>query len=183
MHHPRDAYWPEVIQSYKQTRRQLQRSLREEKQNKVVDAGKTESINASIRDVEHAIDWMAQGWQPGCQRDMDRRSREQREVLVDPIRMQSLYEGYMPLEEEERVPVDQIEYIESVLETLSRRERECFIMHHVGCLSHKKISDILKISRGNVYTNLMRAREKIRKYRKEHRFDFYSETDLLADSL
>lgn len=145
----------DLLKSYKITRRQLKQFHSSEE-----SAAIRSYWSASIRDVDYIIEWLESGRQPVGLRGMERRSKKQREILVDPIKMQSYVRPgnggcRVHVSEEERSLIDQY------LSVLLDRERECYLMVYGGGLTHAKTAELLKISRGNVSTLLTRAQQKI----------------------
>ncbi|RAP28612.1 hypothetical protein C2W64_04668 [Brevibacillus laterosporus] len=118
------------------------------------------SLAASIRDVEYAIEWLETRRQPDNQRGIERRSKEQREILLDPFKMQSYV---TPGTGGCRVGVSDAEreMIDFYLQFVTEKERECYLMVHGGGFTHDKVAEMLFLSRGNVSTLLSRAQQKI----------------------
>lgn len=50
------------------------------------------------------------------------------------------------------------------LSNLSKRERECYLLHHVGLMPFQAIANKLGVSKGSVNTYIRRAREKLNNY-------------------
>lgn len=145
----------DLLKSYKVTRRQLKK-FKQNEQSFTIRL----YLSESIRDVEYIIDWIESGRQPVAARGMERRSKRQREVLVDPFKMQSYVRPgtggcRVHVSEEEQSLIDQY------LSVLSECERECFLMVYGGGLTHAKAAELLRMSRGNVSTLLSRAQQKI----------------------
>ncbi|MDN9012572.1 sigma factor-like helix-turn-helix DNA-binding protein [Brevibacillus laterosporus] len=159
-----------LITSYKATKKQLKNMLAEiENPNQEASAGVghgtdrealRSSLAASIRDVEYAIKWLETGRQPDNQRGIQRRSKEQREILLDPFKMQSYVS---PGTGGCRVNVSDAErqLIDFYLQFVTEKERECYLMVHGSGFTHEKAAEMLFISRGNVSTLLARAQQKI----------------------
>ncbi|MGG0796630.1 sigma factor-like helix-turn-helix DNA-binding protein [Brevibacillus laterosporus] len=159
-----------LITSYKATKKQLKNMLAEiENPNQEASAGGVHgtdrealrsSLAESIRDVEYAIKWLETGRQPDNQRGIQRRSKEQREILLDPFKMQSYVS---PGTGGCRVGVSDAErqLIDFYLQFVTEKERECYLMVHGSGFTHEKAAEMLFISRGNVSTLLSRAQQKI----------------------
>lgn len=49
----------------------------------------------------------------------------------------------------------------TLLNRMSRRERECYLLHHVELLSMGKISNMLGVSKGTVQKYLQRSKNKV----------------------
>ncbi|CCF12936.1 sigma-70, region 4 family protein [Brevibacillus laterosporus GI-9] len=159
-----------LITSYKATKKQLKNMLAEiENSDQEASAGGVHgtdqkalrsSLAESIRDVEYAIKWLETGRQPDNQRGIQRRSKEQREILLDPFKMQSFVSPgtggcRVGLSDAER------QLIDFYLQFVTEKERECYLMVHGSGFTHEKASEMLFISRGNVSTLLSRAQQKI----------------------
>lgn len=159
-----------LITSYKATKKQLKNMLAEiENSDQEASSGGVHgtdqkalrsSLAESIRDVEYAIKWLETGRQPDNQRGIQRRSKEQREILLDPFKMQSYVS---PGTGGCRVSVSDAErqLIDFYLQFVTEKERECYLMVHGSGFTHEKAAEMLFISRGNVSTLLSRAQQKI----------------------
>jgi positive control factor len=120
-----------------------------------------ELISGMISDLQYAIDWMNRGHQPDPRRGINRRSRGQRTIPVDPLKIQSYAQpaacgSPTTLSEYERYQ------IEDALSTLSERERECYIMKYGKCYSLGDIADIMNVKRGTIQGYLKKAEEKVK---------------------
>jgi RNA polymerase sigma-70 factor (ECF subfamily) len=120
-----------------------------------------ELISGMISDLQYAIDWMNRGHQPDPRRGINRRSRGQRTIPVDPLKIQSYAQpaacgSPTTLSEYERYQ------IEDALSTLSVRERECYIMKYGKCYSIGDIANILNVKRGTIQDYLKKAEEKVK---------------------
>ncbi|GED69406.1 hypothetical protein BRE01_31080 [Brevibacillus reuszeri] len=145
----------DLLKSYKATRRQLKQIHKTEESPAI-----RSYWSGSIRDVDFIIEWLESGRQPVSIRGMERRSKKQREILVDPFKMQSYVRPgtggcRVHANEEDRNLID------LYLNVLSEREQECYLMVYGGGMTHAKAAELLEISRGNVSTLLSRAHQKI----------------------
>lgn len=145
----------DMIVCYKDTRRTL-RALR----TLVTDGAERRIVGDMIGDCEYSLQWMQTGRRPGNRRGIERRAAYQREKLMDPILMQSFVQsstGGSPanLSEDQRTRIGQ------VLSGLTVRERECYMMAHGECFSLAQIAEMIGISKGTVYTYVLRAQKKI----------------------
>ncbi|AYB36946.1 sigma factor-like helix-turn-helix DNA-binding protein [Brevibacillus laterosporus] len=159
-----------LITSYKATKKQLKSMLAQvtnSDQRASADCvhgtdqeALRSSLAASIRDVEYAILWLETGRQPDNQRGIERRSKEQREILLDPFKMQSYV---TPGTGGCRVGVSDAErdLIDFYLQFVTEKERECYLMVHGSGFTHEKAAEMLFLSRGNISTLLSRAQQKI----------------------
>lgn len=171
----------EMLLSYRQTKVLLTKSKRaalEEKariqkrivRNKECEADDPELsfikeqislLNRMLSDVQLAIDWLRLGHYPGPRRGINRKSLDQLTIPVDPLRMQSFANPQAcgsptTLSDSER------HQIEDALSTLSKRERECYILKYGRCLSLQQIADELQITKGTVQDYIEKAESKIK---------------------
>lgn len=119
-------------------------------------------ISSMLSDIQYAIDWMNRGHQPDPRRGINRRSRRQRTILIDPLQMQSYAQpaGHgspTRLSEYERYQ------IEDALSTLSEREREVYVMKYGKCFSTNEIANLMNVKKGTIQGYLKKAEEKIQK--------------------
>ncbi|GED55465.1 sigma-70 family RNA polymerase sigma factor [Brevibacillus borstelensis] len=174
----------DLINGYKETRKVLQRIQRnlkdsddavrvvrlEEAKRKTgmakitTNGGEHNSerqiIAEMIGDTEFVIEWLETGRRPGNKRGIERRAAYQREKLMDPVRMQA-FVARSTAGSPANLTEWQLGQIEDALCGLSERERECYVLAYGQCFSHLEIAEILGISKGNVYTLIKRAQEKI----------------------
>jgi DNA-directed RNA polymerase specialized sigma subunit, sigma24 homolog len=119
-----------------------------------------DTINAFISNVMYVIAWLSRGHAPAPRRGIHRRSRQQREVLIDPLKMQSYANpaacgSPTTLSGWERFAIDE------AMNNLSERERECYIMKYGQCFSENEIARFLNVSRPTVQKFLKRAEAKV----------------------
>jgi positive control factor len=133
-------------------------------------------LNAMIRDLEYAIEWMETGRQPGSKRGVERLAAYQRERPFDPLLMQSFFrsqnESYQweDHEKENIVTSTDRERIEDALSVLTEKEKEVYLMSRGHCLSYSQIANYLCISSSSVQTMIERAEKKISKRRYDSLF-------------
>lgn len=121
---------------------------------------------ALIANCDYAIMWLETGRRPGNKRGVERLAAYQREVSFETM------ERYAkPLEslriqttEEERLERLHMEYI---LSLLTERERECFELNNGHMYTEREIAQMLGIQRTSVQQFLMRAKNKIKKYKSQ----------------
>lgn len=119
-----------------------------------------DAINGFISNVMYVITWLSRGHAPGPRRGIHRRSRQQREILMEPLKMQSYANpaacgSPTTLSDSERFMIDE------AMHSLSDRERECYIMKYGQCFSENEIARMLGISRPTVQQFLKRAEAKV----------------------
>lgn len=119
-----------------------------------------EAINGFISNVMYVITWLSKGHAPGPRRGIHRRSRQQLEVVMDPIKMQSFANpaacgSPTTISGWERFMIDE------AMSKLSDRERECYIMKYGHCYSERQIANMLNISQPVVHEYVTKAEKKI----------------------
>lgn len=144
----------ELLKSYRETRSQLMgyKLTAPEEEYPV--------INSMLSDVQFAIDWLQRGHNPAPRRGIHRRSRAQRTIVTDPLRLQSYAQpaacgSPTTISDHERFQID------DALSTLSEREKQAYILHYGLCFSIGQTAKEMGISRGAVETNLKRAKQKV----------------------
>ncbi|MNW42925.1 positive control sigma-like factor [compost metagenome] len=117
-------------------------------------------INSFVNNVLYVITWLSRGHAPNPRRAIHRRSREQREVLMDPLKMQSYANpaacgSPTTITDSERFRLDE------AMHKLTEKERECYKMKYGQCFSENEIANTLMLSRSTVQKHVKRAEKKI----------------------
>ncbi|MNB81436.1 positive control sigma-like factor [compost metagenome] len=119
-----------------------------------------DTVNAFISNVMFVVTWLSRGHAPNPRRAIHRRSRQQREVLMDPLKMQSYANpahcgSPTTITDSERFRIDE------AMHKLTEKERECYKMKYGQCFSEKEIANTLGLSRTTVQKHVKRAETKI----------------------
>lgn len=109
-------------------------------------------------DCEFVLEWLS----TGLRRGIERRAVYQREILMDPILMQSFIQqsnagSPSNLSEWQRIQ------IEDALSTLSPREKECYVLAFSNCYSRSQIAHLLGIKKESVNEYIVRGQVKVGK--------------------
>lgn len=139
-------------------------------------AGDTDKriIAGMVSDCEFVVEWMETGRRPGSRRGIERRAGYEREVPLEPERMQRFAapppaDPALREEEGESLSGRRLFQLEYALSRLSARERECYELAYGQGLSHGDIAVMLRLTAGSVGEYLQRAQQKM--------------AELVADSL
>jgi RNA polymerase sigma-70 factor (ECF subfamily) len=124
------------------------------------DADDKKVISGMKSDCEFVIEWLTTGRRPGNKRGVERRAGYEREILMDPIRMQA-FSSNSKAGSPANLSDDQRFQLQYALDQLSERERECYVMAHGECFSHIAIAKMLKIAPGSVSEYVQRAQRKV----------------------
>lgn len=118
-------------------------------------------LNSMHADMSFIIEWLENGKQPGAHRGIDMRSAYQIQYLED----MDLIPDITNQISQERTDLHLEDYHREVLaklfRRLSRRERQCFILHVGQQKTMNEIAKILGISKSSVQEYLVRTREKV----------------------
>ncbi|HLR69442.1 MAG TPA: sigma-70 family RNA polymerase sigma factor [Virgibacillus sp.] len=118
-------------------------------------------INSMIDSMGFSLEWMETGRQPGLYRGVDKRDayrvKRYDEMDILPDINEELRKEREPL----YMSREQRQAFIDVIEKLSTRERQCFIMHVAEQLSMSEIAEKLNIKKRTVQQYIERAREKI----------------------
>lgn len=117
-------------------------------------------IGEMLSDCDYSQEWQQTGRRPGNRRGIERAAAYQREKLVDPIRIQSYVSGNHA-GSPSNLSDDDRERLEKALNTLSGRERECFVMAHGQNFSYGYIASLIGVSKGTVQDYVKRAQIKV----------------------
>ncbi len=152
------------IQQYKLALRRIRNYQRKLSQKRKAFQPITdeESILTSIIDsLTYSIQYLETGREPGTRRGVHRRSREQREVLMDPQSYQFIRIAVTKKQAENRVSEADKERLEDTLSILTQREREAFMLVRGRGLSFEKAASLLEIKKTTVQTLVERAEQKV----------------------
>lgn len=119
-----------------------------------------ERINWYMSNLNYAIDWLNRGHGRGSRRSIHRRSREQLEIIMDPIKMQS-FANPAACGSPTTITDSEREMINEALYLLTPRERECYEMKYCGCYSERQIASALNISQVTVHEFIVKAEKKV----------------------
>ncbi|KAB2334278.1 sigma-70 family RNA polymerase sigma factor [Bacillus mesophilum] len=123
-------------------------------------------INGMISDLEYAIEWMKSGRNPDGRRGVDKHGV----YLTDPALLDVLpVQGVKPSDNKEMDSL-QRELVEDALCTLTKRERDVFMMIKVEGLTYEHTADLLGIKKSTVQTHFERAEQKVEKRKTESLF-------------
>jgi positive control factor len=116
-----------------------------------------EAVNRLISNLQYSLDYMKHGHPPGLRHGAEKESAYHRTVLLDTDLFPSLKTEFIddPLTREQKKQVTDF------LWTLSKRERECYLLHVVYRLTFREISYELNISKRSVQTHITRAKKKV----------------------
>jgi positive control factor len=153
-----------TLANYGRTLYRLQK-LRE---NTTVD-GDREIIGGMIADVNYTMEWLRSGRRPNARRGIERpystttsnvsEIRSWDPKWLEVYRSPSGWSGYQ--EEAPDEAPDQQWRIDEALHSLSKRERECYVLHHGFGMSERDIARELHLGRDSVKVYLERAEKKI----------------------
>lgn len=124
------------------------------------DADDKRVIAGMVSDCKYVIEWLSSGRRPGNTRGIERRAGYEREILLEPVRMQNFTARFNAVPSE-GLTEDQRFQLEYVLGLLSRREKECYMLAKGEGFSHVAIADMLQISAGSVSEYIQRAQKKV----------------------
>ncbi|WP_342409842.1 sigma factor-like helix-turn-helix DNA-binding protein [Paenibacillus sp. FSL R10-2778] len=124
------------------------------------DADDKKVISGMKSDCEFVIEWLNTGRRPGNKRGIERRAGYEREILLDPIRMQA-FASNSKAGSPANLTDDPRFQIQYALDQLSERERECYTLAHGECISHSEIARMLGLADGTVSEYVQRAQRKV----------------------
>lgn len=112
-----------------------------------------------VSDCKYVIDWLSHGRRPGNKRGIERRAGYEREILLEPIRMQNFTCDFKAIPSQGLTEDEQYQ-LDYILGLLSRRERECYMLANGEGFSHVAIAGMLMISAGSVSEYIQRAQKR-----------------------
>lgn len=158
-----------LIAEYRKSLRLVNKMKREleRKENPTLrDKEDLEVISGVISDLEFSLEWMISGRNPDARRGADRRGA----YLTDPYLLDVL--PVVPFYKEISQETDGLsnDIIEDALCTLTKREKEIFIMIKAEGLTYEYTAELLGVKKSTVQTHLERAEKKIEKRKEESIF-------------
>jgi RNA polymerase sigma factor (sigma-70 family) len=114
-------------------------------------------VDGMISDMNYSIDWLRRGRRPGDMHGADRKDAYRRTDLFDMDLFPSL--DIMP--EEDTLTDDRKRKVVEVLLQLSKRERQCYMLHMVQGMSLADIALELKLKKASVQQFVARAKSKV----------------------
>jgi RNA polymerase sigma factor (sigma-70 family) len=153
----------DLVEEYQVSLKQIRQVIRKVEQHE----GKSEEdqvrmslLRSMERDLLWSIEWMRTGREPIKHR-IDRLSRKQREKMMDPyVLEQQIVKWERSANKEQSMDVTKI------VDILSPREREIFLMSRVQLISYHEIADLLGIKPTTVANRVERSKKKINHYLK-----------------
>ncbi|MEJ9122846.1 sigma-70 family RNA polymerase sigma factor [Bacillus cereus] len=151
----------DLIKQYKETLNQLLTA--KEKTTKQEE----KIINRMISDIKYSLNWMRNGREPEPKRGIERRASYQRDVKVNPLLIQRYlrsketeYEWDKEQKENAITTWEKIQ-LDDALSTLSKTEKEIFVMYKVGMFTQEEIAEMRGVTRSTIQQHLRRADKKI----------------------
>lgn len=128
-----------------------------------------DTINSFISNVMYVVSWLSRGHAPNPRRAIHRRSRQQREVLMEPLKMQS-YANPAACGSPTTITDGERQMIDEAMYKLTEKERECYMLKYGQCFSEYEIARMLNTTRPTVQTLIKRAESKINDSLRENIF-------------
>lgn len=119
-------------------------------------------LNSMQADMTYVIDWLEKGRQPGTYRGAEVRSVYQIQYMEDMDLIPDITNQIAQEREELQMEDDQRKILAKLFIKLSRRERQCFIMHVGQRKTMQEVSEELGISKSSVQEYLERTRAKVK---------------------
>lgn len=146
----------ELLKEYRETGAQLRRVKNRAVKEPVVNSNEVILLNSMIAEVDWNIDYMENGFSKDAFRGIHRR-----EIPMDPQVMAQLFAQKAVLSREAMYSQGNKMKAWKIFNSLSEKEAEAFWLVKVECISYGKAALEMGCSKGNVYTYILRAQEKI----------------------
>jgi RNA polymerase sigma factor (sigma-70 family) len=137
-----------LIKQYGTETYRLDKVLRSIDERDPVAAEEANLISEMISDLRFSMAWMRSGKNPGVRRGIEQTNIYYKNELLEELKSKEM----SPAETQKLV---------YLLLALSRRERQCFLLHSAHGLTYAEISAKLELSRASVQRFVERARNKI----------------------
>lgn len=141
---------PKIFRNYKLIR------------NSVSDQRRNEAMKM-LRDMDYALKWMRDGHDPKRLKGIEIKDGYKNIVKLDPTKLQQYYSESVTTMENPDVELNymQIEVIESVLNMLSEREKDAYILIRANEYTFAEAAEALNIKKSSVQKYVERAEKKI----------------------
>ncbi|NHN33527.1 sigma factor-like helix-turn-helix DNA-binding protein [Paenibacillus agricola] len=114
-------------------------------------------VDSMISDMNYSIEWLRRGRRPGSMRGVDRKDAYPRAALMD----MDLFPSLDIEPQEVQLTDERKKQMVEVLLLLSKRERQCYLLHMVQGMSLAEIGAELDMAKGAVQTYILRAKTKV----------------------
>lgn len=158
----------DLVEEYLASLKQIRQAIRNIRQ----DQGESEEAQVKIsllrgmeRDLLWSIEWMRTGREPANRRGVERLAGYQREYLVNPFLLDSQYPTFSH-PPSNRLTRSKISQLKQIFTSLSRGEKNVYMMSRGNGLSYQEIALILHVKKGTVQKLIERAEKKIKDTRK-----------------
>ncbi|WP_338749816.1 sigma-70 family RNA polymerase sigma factor [Bacillus sp. FJAT-52991] len=152
-----------LIFEYKQSLRELKKmkaAIEAEEELSELDQQDKSMINSMISDVEFAIQWMVSGRNPDAMRGADRSDVYLvNQQVLDKIELTLLHDKVDYQEYNDVISSNEV--ILNALQSLTHREKDCFIMTQCEGLTFEYVGELMGVKKGTVQKNVERAKQKI----------------------
>lgn len=147
----------QLISEYEQGRKELY-SMKAQLGESELDQMDKSKINSMIGDMSYSIEWMKLGRRPGNLRGIDQRAIYQRTSFMDMDLFASENN-----DESDEISERTKKMLVDLLIGMSRRERQCYLLHMAQGWSMQEIAEDLGISKPSVQKFIDRAKVKIKR--------------------
>ena len=150
-----------LLNQYKNARKELRDMLAMLADDKH-DKEDKKLINSMIDSTTFIIDWIEKGGNPEEMRGVNIRQAYHIKHLSNMDILPDISEQIATEREQLYLTDEQKRIIVRVLESLSDRERDCFLLHEASGMSMSEVAENLGISKSSVQMYVRRAREKVK---------------------
>jgi|SRR5699024_4977965 len=150
-----------LLNQYKNARKEL-RNMLAALGDSERDIDDKKKINSMINSTSDIIEWLETGVNPYFQQGID----VNHAYHIKHMENMDLIPDIAEQITEEREPLvltdEQKKVLQKVFNTLSDRERDCFLLHEGQNMSMSEVGEKLGISKASVQTYVKRAKEKVK---------------------
>jgi RNA polymerase sigma factor (sigma-70 family) len=115
------------------------------------------TVSGMIADMNYALEWLSSGRRPWTRRGIDSRDAYRRAALMD----MDLFPAVDFEPDEVEITHERKRQLVNVLLKMSKRERQCYLLHMAQGLSLAEIAKELNVSKASIQTHINRARGKV----------------------
>lgn len=152
----------ELLYEYKQTFRNTKKLRAELQANAKTpkDEEDTKQYDFMISDLRYTIEWIQYGRRPYAKRGYDK--RDVYSLLMENELLSAMGDPLPDKTPEANISSVEAERIEDALSSLTKKEKDAYVLHHAEQLSYERIAKLMNVKKSTVQGHMERAEKKVK---------------------